>query len=39
MAKPTTPAEARGIDPDLIRWDEAPWDRARKAQDFTAADS
>ena len=31
-------AEARGIDPDLIRWDEAPWDRARKAQDFTAAD-
>jgi glutamine---fructose-6-phosphate transaminase (isomerizing) len=31
-------AEARGIDPDLIRWDEEPWDRARKAQDFTAAD-
>ena len=31
-------AEARGIDPDLIRWDEDPWDRARKAQDFTAAD-
>jgi glucosamine--fructose-6-phosphate aminotransferase (isomerizing) len=29
-------AEARGIDPDLIRWDEGPWDRARKAQDFTA---
>ena len=28
-------AEARGIDPDLIRWDEEPWDRARKAQDFT----
>jgi glutamine---fructose-6-phosphate transaminase (isomerizing) len=27
-------AEARGIDPDLIRWDEEPWDRARKAQDF-----
>ena len=26
-------AEARGIDPDLIRWDEEPWDRARKAQD------
>ena len=24
-------AEARGIDPDLIRWDEEPWDRARKA--------
>jgi glucosamine--fructose-6-phosphate aminotransferase (isomerizing) len=31
-------AEARGIDPDLIRWDEDPWDRARKAQDFTAPD-
>jgi glucosamine--fructose-6-phosphate aminotransferase (isomerizing) len=31
-------AEARGIDPDLIRWDEEPWDRARKAQDFTAGD-
>ena len=31
-------AEARGIDPDLIRWDEEPWDRARKAQDFTATD-
>jgi glutamine---fructose-6-phosphate transaminase (isomerizing) len=29
-------AEARGIDPDMIRWDEEPWDRARKAQDFTA---
>jgi glutamine---fructose-6-phosphate transaminase (isomerizing) len=29
-------AESRGIDPDLIRWDEDPWDRARKAQDFTA---
>ena len=24
-------AEARGVDPDMIRWDEAPWDRARKA--------
>ena len=23
-------AEARGIDPDLIRWDEVPWDRARQ---------
>ena len=23
-------AEARGIDPDLIRWDEPPWDRARQ---------
>ena len=29
-------AEARGVDPDLIRWDEEPWDRARKAQDFMA---
>lgn len=28
-------ADARGIDPDLIRWDEEPWDRARKAQDWT----
>ena len=28
-------AEARGIDPDLIRWDEEPWDRARKAQEWT----
>jgi glucosamine--fructose-6-phosphate aminotransferase (isomerizing) len=24
-------AEARGVDPDMIRWDEDPWDRARKA--------
>lgn len=24
-------ADARGVDPDLIRWDEDPWDRARKA--------
>ncbi|HLE99674.1 MAG TPA: hypothetical protein VI540_07220 [Gaiellaceae bacterium] len=24
-------ADARGIDPDLIRWDEGPWDRARKS--------
>ena len=24
-------AEARGVDPDMIRWDEEPWDRARKA--------
>jgi fructoselysine-6-P-deglycase FrlB-like protein len=24
-------AEARGVDPDMIRWDEPPWDRARKA--------
>ena len=29
-------AEARGIDPDMIRWDEGPWDRARQAQDWTA---
>ena len=28
-------AEARGIDPDMIRWDEDPWDRARKAQEWT----
>ena len=26
-------AGARGVDPDLIRWDEEPWDRARKAYD------
>jgi fructoselysine-6-P-deglycase FrlB-like protein len=26
-------ADARGIDPDLIRWDESAWDRARKAYD------
>ncbi len=24
-------ADARGVDADLIRWDEEPWDRARKA--------
>lgn len=24
-------ADARGIDPDKIRWDEEPWDRARKS--------
>jgi glucosamine--fructose-6-phosphate aminotransferase (isomerizing) len=29
-------AEARGIDPDMIRWDQDPWNRARQAQDFTA---
>ena len=29
-------AEARGIDPDMIRWDEDPWNRARKAQEFTS---
>jgi glutamine---fructose-6-phosphate transaminase (isomerizing) len=26
-------ADARGVDPDLIRWDEEPWDRARQAYD------
>jgi glutamine---fructose-6-phosphate transaminase (isomerizing) len=29
-------ADARGIDPDMIRWDEDPWNRARRAQEFTA---
>ncbi len=29
-------ADARGIDPDTIRWDEEPWNRARQAQDWTA---
>jgi glucosamine--fructose-6-phosphate aminotransferase (isomerizing) len=29
-------ADARGIDPDMIRWDEGPWDRARQVQDWTA---
>jgi glutamine---fructose-6-phosphate transaminase (isomerizing) len=24
-------AGARGVDPDMIRWDEDPWDRARRA--------
>ena len=24
-------AGARGVDPDLIRWDEDPWDRARRS--------
>ncbi|HXG75618.1 MAG TPA: SIS domain-containing protein [Gaiellaceae bacterium] len=24
-------AAARGVDPDLIRWDEEPWDRARRS--------
>jgi fructoselysine-6-P-deglycase FrlB-like protein len=24
-------AEVRGVDPDMIHWDEEPWDRARKA--------
>ena len=32
-------AEARGIDPDMIRWDEDPWNRARQAQDWTAPDA
>ncbi len=27
-------AEARGVDPDLIRWDEEPWNRARRAHGF-----
>lgn len=27
-------ADARGVDPDMIRWDEEPWDRARKAHGF-----
>jgi glucosamine--fructose-6-phosphate aminotransferase (isomerizing) len=31
-------ADARGIDPDLIRWDEEPWNRARKAHGFTDPD-
>ena len=31
-------AEARGIDPDLIRWDEEPWDRARKSSSSGASD-
>jgi len=26
-------AESRGIDPDLIRWDEEPWNRARQMHD------
>jgi len=29
-------ADARGVDPDKIRWDEDPWNRARQAQDFMA---
>ena len=29
-------ADARGVDPDMIRWDEEPWNRARQAQEFTA---
>lgn len=24
-------ADVRGVDPDMIRWDEEPWERARKA--------
>lgn len=31
-------AEARGIDPDMIRWDEEPWNRARKAHGFSDPD-
>ena len=26
-------AEARGIDPDMIRWDDPPWDRAHQMHD------
>jgi glucosamine--fructose-6-phosphate aminotransferase (isomerizing) len=26
-------ADARGVNPDLIRFDEEPWDRARKSYD------
>ena len=29
-------ADARGIDPDMIRWDDEPWDRARQAQEWTS---
>jgi glucosamine--fructose-6-phosphate aminotransferase (isomerizing) len=29
-------ADARSVDPDMIRWDEDPWNRARQAQDFMA---
>jgi glutamine---fructose-6-phosphate transaminase (isomerizing) len=31
-------ADSRGVDPDMIRWDEEPWDRARQAQDWTTED-
>ena len=24
-------ANERGVDPDMIRWDEDPWDRARRS--------
>jgi hypothetical protein len=24
-------AASRGVDPDMIRWDEDPWDRARRS--------
>jgi glucosamine 6-phosphate synthetase-like amidotransferase/phosphosugar isomerase protein len=27
-------AASRGVNPDLIRWDEEPWDRARKAAGY-----
>jgi len=32
-------ADAGGIDPDMIRWDEEPWDRARQAQDWTSGEA
>jgi glucosamine--fructose-6-phosphate aminotransferase (isomerizing) len=28
-------AHARGVDPDVIRWDEEPWDRARRIAGFS----
>ena len=31
-------ADSRAIDPDMIRWDVEPWDRARQALDWTAED-
>jgi glucosamine 6-phosphate synthetase-like amidotransferase/phosphosugar isomerase protein len=27
-------AELRGVNPDMIRWDDEPWDRARRAHGF-----
>ena len=32
-------ADARGVDPDMIRWDEEPWDRARRAQDWIGGEA
>ena len=34
LLRATSPRRA-GIDPDMIRWDEEPWDRARQAQEWT----